>query len=146
MRAVVQRVRRASVTVNDEVVGVIGAGLLVLLGVAATDVEADGAWMARKIAGLRVFPDTNDKMNVSLVEAGLEALVVSQFTLYGDCRKGRRPSFNRAARPEQANALYQRFCGQLSNQGVAVQTGTFQAMMQVELVNDGPVTLVVESP
>jgi D-tyrosyl-tRNA(Tyr) deacylase len=143
---VVQRVRRASVTVNDEVVGVIGAGLLIFLGVAATDVEADGAWMARKIAGLRVFPDTNDKMNVSLVEAGLEALVVSQFTLYGDCRKGRRPSFNRAARPEQANALYQRFCVQLSNQGVAVQTGTFQAMMQVELVNDGPVTLMVESP
>jgi len=143
---VVQRVRRASVTVDGEVVGAIDAGLLILLGVAAADSEADGAWMARKVAGLRIFPDAYDKMNVSLADAGLQALVVSQFTLYGDCRKGRRPSFNRAARPEQANALYQRFCGQLSNQGVAVQTGTFQAMMQVELVNDGPVTLVVESP
>lgn len=147
MRAVVQRVRRASVTVEGEVVGRIGMGFLVLLGVSGTDSEREGAWMANKIAGLRVFPDADGKMNVSLTDAGFDALVVSQFTLYGDCRRGRRPSFNKAGPPELASALYERFCQQLRDAGVGlVQTGTFQAMMDVELVNDGPVTLVIDSP
>lgn len=146
MRAVVQRVRQASVTVDGVTVGAIGAGLLVLLGVAQEDTEASAAWLVEKILGLRIFEDAGGKMNLSLLETGGALLVVSQFTLYGDTRKGRRPSFDRAARPEQANRLYERFVELARARGVEVQTGVFQAMMQVALVNDGPVTLICETP
>jgi D-tyrosyl-tRNA(Tyr) deacylase len=145
MRAVVQRVSRASVSVEGRISGSIGRGFLVLLGVGKDDTAADAEYLAEKTAGLRVFPDTADKMNCSLAEAGGAVLVVSQFTLYGDCRKGRRPSFDQAAPPELGNALYQRYVEALRDRGLHVETGIFQAMMQVELVNDGPVTLLLDS-
>lgn len=145
MRAVVQRVTRASVTVDGEVVGQIGRGCLVLLGVAGDDTETDADYLAEKTAGLRYFEDADGKMNASLADVGGAMLVVSQFTLYGDCRKGRRPSFTDAAPTDLAERLYEYFVQQVRRQGIAVETGRFRAMMQVELVNDGPVTLVLES-
>ncbi len=145
MRACLQRVSRASVTVDGTIIGQIGAGLVVLLGVATDDTESDADYLAEKIAGLRVFEDADGKMNLSLTEQGGAMLVVSQFTLYGDCRKGRRPSFTEAAPPELAEALYERFVTQVRALGIQVETGRFRAMMQVELVNDGPVTLLLES-
>ncbi len=145
MRAVVQRVSRASVTVGGEVVGRIERGLLVLLGVAEGDTQDDVIFLAAKIAGLRIFPDDEGKMNRSLVDVGGRMLVVSQFTLLGDCRKGRRPSFIQAARPERAVELYRGFVAEVQGQGIAVETGRFQEHMDVELVNDGPVTLILES-
>ncbi|NBC17898.1 MAG: D-tyrosyl-tRNA(Tyr) deacylase [Bacteroidetes bacterium] len=145
MRAVVQRVRRASVTVEGEVVGAIGPGLLILLGVHETDTEDEIDWGARKCARLRIFADDEGLMNRSLQDVGGEALVVSQFTLYGDATKGNRPSFVEAAPPDQADRLYERFVAQLDQRlDTAVQTGTFGAMMDVALVNDGPVTILVE--
>jgi D-tyrosyl-tRNA(Tyr) deacylase len=143
--AVVQRVSRATVRVDSRVTGEIGAGLLVLLGVRHGDGEADAGWLAAKIASLRIFPDAEGKMNRGLDEAGGAMLVVSQFTLLGDCVKGRRPSFTHAAPPAEANRLYERFCAAARELGVRVETGVFQAMMEVELVNDGPVTLLVDS-
>lgn len=131
-------------TVDDRIVGQIGCGFLVLAGFTSGDGEAQLEWMAQKIVGLRVFADDEGKMNRSLAEVGGAVLVVSQFTLYGDARKGRRPSFVRAAPPEMAEALYERFCAALRSSGVAVATGEFGAVMQVQLVNDGPVTLVLE--
>jgi len=145
MRAVVQRVRRARVTVAGEPVGEIGHGLLVLLGVGHDDTAADVAWMAGKLTGLRIFEDEGGKMNLGLAEVGGSMLVVSQFTLLGDCQKGRRPSFIAAARPEVAKPLYEQFVAAVGQLGISTATGIFQAEMQVELVNDGPVTLVVES-
>ena len=145
MRAVVQRVTRAAVEVEGEIVGRIGPGLLVLLGVEDTDTFADLDYLSQKIVGLRIFEDADGKMNLALQEAGGEMLVVSQFTLYGDCRKGRRPSFIAAARPERANELYLRFVDEVRGQGITVATGKFQAEMKVELVNDGPVTLLLDS-
>ena len=142
MRAVVQRVRSARVIVGDEVVGAIGRGLLVLLGVAPTDTAAEAQWLADKIVGLRIFADADDKMNLSVADVGGGVLVVSQFTLYGDCRKGRRPSFVGAAPPEIAEPLYEAFVNAVRALGVPTATGRFGAMMQVELVNDGPVTLI----
>ncbi len=145
MRAVIQRVSRAKVTVDDQVVGSIGRGLLVLLGVGADDEAADAAYLAEKIPFLRIFEDEAGKLNRSLFEIKGEALVVSQFTLYGDCRRGRRPSFSSAAPPDKARRLYELFTAQLREKGIKVATGTFQAHMLVELVNDGPVTLLLES-
>ena len=145
MRACIQRVRRAEVRVAGETCGRIGPGMLVLLGVAVGDVEADARQLAQKIAGLRIFEDDQQKMNLSLADVGGAMLVVSQFTLLGDCRKGRRPSFDAAARPELAERLYQVFVEAVVQQGVPVATGRFRQHMEVELVNDGPVTLVVES-
>ncbi|MEO2017797.1 MAG: D-aminoacyl-tRNA deacylase [Fuerstiella sp.] len=145
MRAVVQRVSRASVTVDGEIVGAIQQGLLILLGVADDDAQQDVIWLAGKVAGLRVFEDGDGKMNLDLTDVAGSALVVSQFTLLGNCRKGRRPSFVRAARPELANSLYQSFVAEMRGQGITVETGTFQAQMDVELVNDGPVTLLLDS-
>ncbi|MFQ5730996.1 MAG: D-aminoacyl-tRNA deacylase [Planctomycetaceae bacterium] len=145
MRAVVQRVSRARVTVAGEVAGRIERGLLVLLGVAVDDSQDDVIDMARKVAGLRVFEDGDGRMNLSLADAGGAVLVVSQFTLLGDCRKGRRPSFVRAARPARAEELYRSFVAELAGRGIAVATGRFQEQMDVELVNDGPVTLLLDS-
>jgi D-tyrosyl-tRNA(Tyr) deacylase len=145
MRAVVQRVSSASVTVDGEVVGEIGKGFLVLLGVAADDTQEDVNYLAAKVAGLRVFEDDEGKMNRALADAGGGVLVVSQFTLLGDCRKGRRPSFVSAAPPEQAEALYRGFVAELRGQGIPVETGQFQVHMDVALVNDGPVTLLLDS-
>jgi D-aminoacyl-tRNA deacylase len=146
MRAVVQRVSRAGVTIDGEVVGAIDRGLLVLLGVAPGDTEAEVRWLADKIVGLRIFSDAEGKMNRGVIEAGGGVLVVSQFTLYGDCRKGRRPSFIGAAPPEVAEPLYEAFVAAIRAQGVPAATGRFGAMMQVELVNDGPVTLLLDTP
>ena len=140
-----QRVSSARVEVDGEVVGSIGRGLLVLVGVGQGDSEKQAHWLADKIAGLRIFEDDAGKMNLSVEEVAGSALVVSQFTLYGDCRKGRRPSFTGAAPPEEADRLYQVFVNRLKERGLPVSTGVFQAMMQVHLVNDGPVTVVVES-
>ena len=145
MRAVVQRVSRASVTVAGEVVGQIGRGFLVLLGVGEGDTAEDAAYLAQKIAGLRIFEDPEGKMNLSLADVGGGMLVISQFTLLGDCRKGRRPSFDKAARPEIADPLYQAFVTAVAGQGIPVQTGRFQQHMDVELINDGPVTLLLDS-
>jgi len=145
MRAVVQRVARARVVIDGHVVGEIQQGLLVLLGVTHTDTPADVQWLAEKIAGLRIFNDADGKMNRDVTEAGGGILVVSQFTLYGDCKKGRRPSFVDAARPETAVPLYEAFVNAIKALGIPTATGSFGAMMQVELVNDGPVTLVVDS-
>lgn len=145
MRAVVQRVSRAKVTVEGSITGEIGRGFLVLLGVAEGDKTEDARYLAQKIAGLRVFEDADGKMNLGLLDVGGEMLVVSQFTLLGDCRKGRRPSFVAAARPEQADALYQQFVQAVKEQGIGVGTGRFQQHMDVELVNDGPVTLLLDS-
>ena len=145
MRAVVQRVSRASVLVDGETVGEIGAGLVVFLGVGREDSEADCRYLAEKIAGLRIFEDEASLMNRSVKETGGAVLVVSQFTLYGDCRKGRRPGFSAAAPPEQAEQLYERFCTLLREQEVPVATGRFQAVMQIPLVNEGPVTILLDS-
>jgi D-tyrosyl-tRNA(Tyr) deacylase len=145
MRAVVQRVSSAQVTVENEIVGRIGRGFLVLLGMTAGDGEAEAALLARKVAGLRVFEDADGKMNLALADVGGAVLAVSQFTLYADVRKGRRPSFIAAARPEQAEPLYQRFCALLRAEGLAVEQGIFQAEMQVALVADGPVTIWLDS-
>jgi len=145
MRAVIQRVSESSVRVGDETIGSISKGLTVLLGVARDDTSADADYLADKIPNLRVFGDENGKMNRSLLETGGEMLVVSQFTLLGDCTKGRRPSFIRAAAPDQANQHYEYFVQQVRSKGISVQTGRFRAMMAVSLVNDGPVTLILES-
>jgi len=145
MRAVIQRVKSSSVTVGDELVGKIGKGLLVLLGVAASDETDDAKYLADKIVNLRIFEDGNHKLNRSLIDTGGEMLVVSQFTLLGDCKKGRRPSFVKAAPPEPADELYREFVKHVRQKGVAVKTGRFQTMMEVSLINDGPVTLIVES-
>lgn len=145
MRAVIQRVRRAAVHVAGRQIGHIGPGLLILLGIEQADDPAAAKYLATKTAELRIFEDEAGKMNRSLLDTGGAALVVSQFTLLGDCRKGRRPGFSRAALPEQAIPLYQNFITQLRQQGVQVETGQFQAEMQVELINDGPVTLLLDS-
>jgi D-tyrosyl-tRNA(Tyr) deacylase len=145
MRAVIQRVTSAQVTVHGEVVGAIGRGFLVLLGITAGDGEAEARLLARKVAGLRVFEDADGKMNLALADVGGAVLAVSQFTLYADVRKGRRPSFIAAARPEQAEPLYRRFCTLLAAEGLEVQEGVFQAEMQVALVNDGPVTIWMDT-
>lgn len=145
MRSVVQRVKRASVTVNGESVGKISAGLLVLLGFRPEDGESDINWMVDKLFGLRIFEDEEGKMNRSVLDVGGEILVVSQFTLYGDCRSGKRPSFTSAAPPELAKALYEQSVEALRSRGVKVETGVFQAQMNVELINDGPVTLLLDS-
>lgn len=146
MRVVVQRVSRAAVRVDGETVGAIGRGFVVLAGFAPSDDEPALAWMAEKLAGLRVFGDAEGKMNLGIAEVGGAMLVVSQFTLYGDASKGRRPSFVAAAPPDRAEPLYDRFVGLLRGRGVRVETGRFGAMMDVELVNDGPVTLLLERP
>jgi D-tyrosyl-tRNA(Tyr) deacylase len=145
MRAVIQRVSNASVTVEGRVVGEIGPGLLVLLGVSVTDAEADAAYLAEKIAGLRIFEDGDGKMNLSVAEIDGAVLAVSQFTLYGDVRRGRRPSFDEAARPERARELYEYFVEQIRARGLRCDTGQFQAMMSVSLVNEGPVTILLDS-
>jgi D-tyrosyl-tRNA(Tyr) deacylase len=145
MRACVQRVSTARVVVDGEIVGKIGRGLLVLLGVAAADGDDDLRWLVDKIVGLRIFEDVNGKMNLALADVGGELLVVSQFTLLGDCRKGRRPSFIAAAPPERAEQVYEQFVAAARAAGVPVATGRFRTHMQVELINDGPVTLVIDS-
>lgn len=145
MRAVVQRVSRCRVTVDSKVVGEIGPGLLVLLGVSKTDREAAADYLVEKLIGLRIFEDAEGKMNLSVQEAGGALLVVSQFTLYGDVRRGKRPSFDAAARPEEASRLYEYFVGQVRAAGLRCETGQFQAMMEVELVNSGPVTIMLDS-
>lgn len=145
MRAVVQRVSAASVTVECRKVGTIGPGLLVLLGVARGDTEKDGEYLAEKLAGLRIFEDEEEKMNRSVAQIGGSILLVSQFTLYGDVRHGRRPSFTQAAPPEEANRLYEDLAQKLRDKGLTVETGQFQAHMEVSLVNDGPVTILLDS-
>ncbi len=145
MRAVVQRVSRAQVIANGEVTGKIGRGLFVLLGVAGTDTERDADYLADKIAGLRIFEDETGKMNLATAEVGGSVMVVSQFTLYGDVRRGKRPSFDAAAPPEHARRLYEYFVERIRASGLPCETGRFQEMMQVELVNDGPVTILLDS-
>lgn len=145
MRAVLQRVRSASVAVDDRTVANIRRGLLVLLGVGVNDTEADAVWLADKTANLRVFEDSEGKMNLSVLDIGGQALVVSQFTLYGDVRKGRRPSFIGAAPPEKADSLYQKYMSELEKRGVPVQTGQFRAKMLVSIENDGPVTILLDT-
>ncbi|HET9554603.1 MAG TPA: D-aminoacyl-tRNA deacylase [Anaeromyxobacteraceae bacterium] len=145
MRAVVQRVSRGEVRVDGRVTGAVGRGFVVLLGVAREDVEQDAQALADKVAGLRVFEDAAGKMNLALADVGGGLLVVSQFTLLGDARKGNRPSFVDAAPPEQGNALYEKFCALLREKGLRVETGVFRATMAVELVNDGPVTILLDS-
>ncbi len=145
MRTIIQRVSKASVTVDGKIVAQIARGFLILLGITSTDGEPEAMYLARKIGGLRLFEDTEGKMNLALGDVGGSALIVSQFTLYADVRKGRRPSFTDAARPEQAQPLYERFCQLVENEGISVQKGVFQAHMQVALVNDGPVTLWLDT-
>lgn len=145
MRAVVQRVSRARVLVDGKITGEIENGLCVFLGVAPEDGEHEISWMAEKIVNLRIFEDSGGKMNLSLMDVGWGMLVVSQFTLYGDCRKGRRPSFAGACAPEKAKLLYERFIHISSGLGVKVESGMFQAFMRVELCNDGPVTLIIDT-
>jgi D-tyrosyl-tRNA(Tyr) deacylase len=145
MRAVVQRVSRAKVTVDGKITGEIGPGFLVLLGVAEGDTEKDADYLADKIAGLRVFEDPDGKMNLSVADVGGAVLAVSQFTLYGDVRRGKRPSFDAAARREQANHLYEYFVSKVRLSGLRCETGVFQAMMDVELTNSGPVTILLDS-
>ncbi|MDZ4798671.1 MAG: D-aminoacyl-tRNA deacylase [Bryobacteraceae bacterium] len=145
MRIVVQRVLSAAVEVDGEITGQIGTGLLVLLGIESSDLQRDADYLAVKMASLRIFSDENGKMNRSVQDVAGAILVVSQFTLYGECRKGNRPSYDRAARPEPAKRLYEYFVGALRAKGVRVETGIFQASMKVTLVNDGPVTIICES-
>lgn len=145
MRAVVQRVNWGRCRINGEVAGEIGPGLVIFLGVGQADVPEDGAYLAEKIANLRVFADEDGKFNLAAAEVGARMLVVSQFTLYGDCRKGRRPSFTAAAPPEEAERLYEDFVQRLGGYGLEVATGRFQAHMEIELANDGPVTLLLDS-
>ena len=145
MRAVVQRVSHASVKVDGELTGEIAKGLLVLLGVAQDDSEADADYLAEKICGLRIFEDDAGKMNLNVAEVGGAVLAVSQFTLFGDVRRGKRPSFDAAARPEQAKALYEYFVERIRASGLRCETGRFQKMMEVELVNSGPVTILLDS-
>lgn len=145
MRAVVQRVAKAKVTVDGKITGEIGPGLLVLLGVAQTDTEQDADYLADKIAGLRIFEDAEGKMNLAVAEVGGAVLAVSQFTLYGDVRRGKRPSFDAAARPELAKTLYEYFCSKIRGLGLRCEEGIFQAMMDVELLNAGPVTILLDS-
>jgi len=145
MRAVVQRVSRASVKVGNELTGEIGRGLLVLLGVAREDTETDADYLAEKIAGLRIFEDDAGKMNLSVMDVGGAVLAVSQFTLFGDVRRGKRPSFDEAARSERARELYEYFVGRMREAGLRCETGRFQGMMEVELINSGPVTILVDS-
>jgi len=146
MRAVIQRVRQASVRVDGQTVGAIDAGLMILVGVTHDDDENDARWLAQKIATLRIFEDTAGKFNLAALDVGAHALVVSQFTLYADARRGRRPDFIAAARPEIAEPLIARFATLLREQGVPVETGQFQARMLVTILNDGPVTLILDSP
>lgn len=145
MRAVVQRVSTASVFSDGEMLGSISEGLVVLLGVKRGDTESEAAWLAEKIVHLRIFADEFGKMNCSLADIGGEMLIVSQFTLYGDCRKGRRPGYSDAAAPGEAEPLYERFIDWVKKQGIRTASGQFQAMMQVALTNDGPVTLLVDT-
>ncbi len=145
MRAVVQRVHRASVSVDGKLVGAIGKGLLVFVGVGSRDTEADLEWMCEKILNLRIFEDEQGKMNLSVLDVDGELLVISQFTLYGDCRKGRRPSFSEAASPELGKGFYEAFLSKLKAKTKKVEQGIFGAHMEVELVNDGPVTLLLDS-
>jgi D-tyrosyl-tRNA(Tyr) deacylase len=145
MRAVIQRVSRAQVSVGEEVVGRIGHGILVLVGIARTDTPADADYLAAKVIGLRIFEDPDAKMNLPLTETGGAVLAISQFTLYGDVRKGRRPSFDEAAPPDLARERYEYFVSKIRAAGVSCETGQFQAMMQVELVNEGPVTILLDS-
>jgi D-aminoacyl-tRNA deacylase len=145
VRAVVQRVSRAKVTVDGEITGEIGAGLLVLLGVGQTDTPADADYLAEKIVGLRIFEDSKGKMNLAVAEIGGAILAVSQFTLYGDVRRGKRPSFDAAAPPATARVLYEHFVEKIQAAGLRCETGRFQEMMQVELVNEGPVTILLDS-
>ncbi|CAM3322162.1 D-aminoacyl-tRNA deacylase [Paenibacillus lupini] len=145
MKVVVQRSKQASVTIDGEVAGTIDHGLVLLVGITHEDTEEDIRWMADKVAGLRIFEDDNEKMNFSVVDVGGQILSISQFTLYGDSRKGRRPNFMAAARPEHAEPLYDRFNELLRNAGLVVETGRFGAMMDVALVNSGPVTLILDS-
>jgi len=145
MRAVIQRVSQAQVTVDGAAVGSIGAGLLVLLGVSHDDADTDASYLATKTAGLRIFEDDAGKMNYSVLDIDGQVLVVSQFTLFGDCRRGRRPSFDDAAPPALADELYQQYVGCLRQQGLHVATGIFQATMKVELANEGPVTILLDS-
>lgn len=145
MRAVIQRVSRAQVTVNEEITGQIGLGLLVLLGIGRDDTNADATYLVGKIAGLRIFEDAHGKMNLSVVDAGGSVLAVSQFTLYGDVRKGKRPSFDAAAPPEKARQLYEYFVEQIRAAGLRCETGRFQETMKVELANEGPVTILLDS-
>ncbi len=145
MRAVVQRVSRASVKVGEDLTGKIERGLLVLLGVARDDTEGDADYLAEKIAGLRIFEDDAGKMNLSVMEVGGAVLAVSQFTLFGDVRRGKRPSFDEAARPERARELYEYFVERVREAGLRCETGRFQEMMEVELINSGPVTILVDS-
>ena len=145
MRCVIQRVTEASVTVEGEVIGQIGRGFMVLIGVSAEDTDKDLKYMAEKVPNLRIFEDENGKMNLSLADVGGSILAVSQFTLYGDARGGRRPSFIAAARPEAANALYEQLVGAWRERGFTVETGRFRTDMQVHLTNDGPVTLLLDS-
>jgi len=145
MLAVIQRVKESSVSVNGKITGKIGGGLLVLLGVTREDEKKDADYLAEKIPNLRIFEDENARMNLSLIDIGGEMLVVSQFTLLGDCRKGRRPSFTNAAGPDKAENLYEHFVKHIKQKGITVKTGQFRALMAVSLINDGPVTLIVES-
>jgi D-tyrosyl-tRNA(Tyr) deacylase len=145
MRAVVQRTKRSSVSIDNKIIGEINRGLLVLLGVSKDDNKDDADYLVEKIANLRIFEDDDNKMNRSLIETNGEMLVVSQFTLLGDCSKGRRPSFMDAAAPDKANELYEHFVRQVRQKGISVKTGRFRAMMDVSLINEGPVTLIVES-
>ena len=145
MRLILQRVSQASVTVGGDTVGSIRTGLVILAGMAKSDTESDVDYLSDKVLGLRVFPDSGGKMNLNIVDAGGSLLIVSQFTLYGDCRKGRRPSFDQAAPPERAQALYNYFVDKLRSGPVPVETGVFQAMMEVHLVNQGPVTILMDT-
>ncbi len=145
MKVVVQRVSKARVTVDDDIVGEIGAGLMLLVGIGQEDGERDLVWMADKLAGLRIFEDDSGKMNLSVEDIKGAILSVSQFTLYGDCRKGKRPNFMAAAKPELAESLYEQFNERLRGRGLKVETGRFGAIMEVSLVNDGPVTLILDS-
>ena len=145
MKAVIQRVKSASVSVDDKIIGEIAAGFLILLGVEKSDTQDDLNYLVKKTIGLRIFKDDNKNMNLSIKDVGGEALVVSQFTLCADTSRGRRPSFIKAANPEEADSMYQQFCEQLTMNNLSVQTGKFGAMMDVSLVNDGPVTIILDS-